>query len=552
MSDKLKAAALTAATKGLSRVQAERATANATRNVNAYGQKEEGPSRWQEKKEAKTQMYLKSTEKQATLNQKKCQKCKQNGHWTSECQKPEKKTDLDIKALFSQSSDVTEVKKDKKKKKKEKEKGSKGRKKKRKESQLGLTKFPRIRNMKLDLHGSQGQVSKEILFEEHVSLVSSIRKKMANTSDFSRICKVSENLYKENEDKYFPLMVSIGPFHHGKEKLKAMEDYKWNYLNSLASRATHVEAQLGKCVEVLKALEDKARKCYGEEIHMDSDAFVEMMLVDGCFIIELLYKSCCKGTRRRGDPFLATYEVFFQLRHDLILLENQIPFFILNHLFNIVPTPKQCDNYSLIELAFRFFKKIVREDPYDIQERYGQEIHHLLDLLHQSFIPKPHILQLQSKQPHLQTTIPTLIQLRKIVTEINGYNSRNILEIEFNDGVFRIPKLVHHDLMETVLRNLIAMENCCYDATKYVTSYAFLMKSLIQSIDDAKVLHKKGIIDKEQEFITMFSKISVEVDSKDFYYGDLCEEVNKFLKVNKNLWYVRKARNCVTRCLRQL
>ncbi|KAM0001588.1 putative transcription factor interactor and regulator CCHC(Zn) family [Helianthus debilis subsp. tardiflorus] len=87
MSDKMKAAALSA-TKGLSRVQAERAAENAARNVNAYGQKEEGPSRWQEKKEAKTQMYLNSTEKQPTLNQKRCQKCRQTGHWTYECQKP--------------------------------------------------------------------------------------------------------------------------------------------------------------------------------------------------------------------------------------------------------------------------------------------------------------------------------------------------------------------------------------------------------------------------------------------------------------------------------
>ncbi|CAI9289310.1 unnamed protein product [Lactuca saligna] len=125
----MKDAALSA-TKGLSRVQAERAAANATRNVNAYGQKEEGPSRWQEKKELKTQMYLKSTEKQATLNQKKCQKCQQIGHWTYECQKPEK-TKLDIKALMSHDLDKTEIKKSENKKKKEK--GSKGRKKKRKE-----------------------------------------------------------------------------------------------------------------------------------------------------------------------------------------------------------------------------------------------------------------------------------------------------------------------------------------------------------------------------------------------------------------------------------
>ncbi|XP_023747081.1 uncharacterized protein LOC111895210 isoform X2 [Lactuca sativa] len=126
----MKAAALSA-TKGLSRVQAERAAANATRNVNAYGQKEEGPSRWQEKKELKTQMYLKSTEKQATLNQKKCQKCQQIGHWTYECQKPEK-TKLDIKALMSRDLDKMEIKKEEEITKK-KEKGSKGRKKKRKE-----------------------------------------------------------------------------------------------------------------------------------------------------------------------------------------------------------------------------------------------------------------------------------------------------------------------------------------------------------------------------------------------------------------------------------
>ncbi|XP_010524734.1 PREDICTED: zinc finger CCHC domain-containing protein 10-like [Tarenaya hassleriana] len=96
--EKIKAAALTAA-KGLSRAQAERAATAAARNVNAYGQKEEGPSRWQEKREAKRQMYLMSTEKAVRLGERKdksgpsaigrsasqCQKCFQTGHWTYEC-----------------------------------------------------------------------------------------------------------------------------------------------------------------------------------------------------------------------------------------------------------------------------------------------------------------------------------------------------------------------------------------------------------------------------------------------------------------------------------
>lgn len=97
--ERIKAAALSAA-KGLSRAQAERAATAAARNVNAYGQKEEGPSRWQEKREAKRQMYLMSTEKAVRLGERKdlkanmstiggavsqCQKCFQPGHWTYEC-----------------------------------------------------------------------------------------------------------------------------------------------------------------------------------------------------------------------------------------------------------------------------------------------------------------------------------------------------------------------------------------------------------------------------------------------------------------------------------
>ncbi|XP_078445226.1 zinc knuckle (CCHC-type) family protein [Wolffia australiana] len=98
--DRIKAQALSQA-KGLSRAQAERAATAAARNVNAYGQKEEGPSRWQERKEAKRQMYLMSTEKAVTLGQRKdlkasssssaaagaaqCQRCLQPGHWTYEC-----------------------------------------------------------------------------------------------------------------------------------------------------------------------------------------------------------------------------------------------------------------------------------------------------------------------------------------------------------------------------------------------------------------------------------------------------------------------------------
>lgn len=128
--ERIKAAALSAA-KGLSRAQAERAAAAAARNVNAYGQKEEGPSRWQEKREAKRQMYLMSTEKAVRLGERKdlkanmstisgavsqCQKCFQPGHWTYECKnervyisRPSRTQQLKNPKLRTQESSVGDL-----------------------------------------------------------------------------------------------------------------------------------------------------------------------------------------------------------------------------------------------------------------------------------------------------------------------------------------------------------------------------------------------------------------------------------------------------------
>ncbi|PQP93010.1 zinc finger CCHC domain-containing protein 10 [Prunus yedoensis var. nudiflora] len=137
--ERIKAAALSAA-KGLSRAQAERAAASAARNVNAYGQKEEGPSRWQEKREAKRQMYLMSTEKAVRLGERKdlksnlttisgaasqCQKCFQPGHWTYECKNERayisrpsrtqqlKNPKLKMKVSVSYDLDIPDIKEEK-------------------------------------------------------------------------------------------------------------------------------------------------------------------------------------------------------------------------------------------------------------------------------------------------------------------------------------------------------------------------------------------------------------------------------------------------------
>ena len=41
--------------------------------------------------------------------------------------------------------------------------------------------------------------------------------------------------------------------------------------------------------KAMKEMEEKTRKCYSEDFGgIESDDFVRMMLIDGCFIVELL------------------------------------------------------------------------------------------------------------------------------------------------------------------------------------------------------------------------------------------------------------------------
>lgn len=144
----------------------------------------------------------------------------------------------------------------------------------------------------------------EEIIQVHDELVSTIKKKMDTVFPHC-ICRVQERLVQENEKAYYPELISIGPFHHGKEKLKDMEDHKWRYLHALLSRKPNLEARLAICVNALRECELKARNCYAkkESINLSCDEFVKMMLVDGCFIIELFLKYAHRSLRKRGTPF---------------------------------------------------------------------------------------------------------------------------------------------------------------------------------------------------------------------------------------------------------
>jgi len=69
---------------------------------------------------------------------------------------------------------------------------------------------------------------------QRANLVNDITKELERLKPLSSpkcfIYKVPDPLRKLNKEAYTPQVISVGPFHHGGEKLRTMEKYKVRYL----------------------------------------------------------------------------------------------------------------------------------------------------------------------------------------------------------------------------------------------------------------------------------------------------------------------------------
>ena len=100
------------------------------------------------------------------------------------------------------------------------------------------------------------------------------------------ICSVPAHVREVDKKAYDPKIVSIGPIHHNNPSLAAMETQKLRFLNRLLQHAVLRKVELE---DAMKELEGKTRECYSQQFNdMDSNDFVQMMVVDSCFIVELL------------------------------------------------------------------------------------------------------------------------------------------------------------------------------------------------------------------------------------------------------------------------
>ncbi|KAI3986942.1 hypothetical protein MKX01_039877 [Papaver californicum] len=386
------------------------------------------------------------------------------------------------------------------------------------------------------------------------------------------IYRIPKCLRNDDDNKaYVPQTVSLGPYHHDRKKLKDMNRHKWRSLHQVLKRTGH---DIKLYLNAIKELEEKTRSCYEGPINISSNDFVEMMVLDGIFAIEL-FRGVAGGFHHlgyaRNDPVFAMRSFMHSIQRDMIMLENQLPLFILDKLWGLqVGDPDQ--KGFVAKLVIRFFDPLTptdeplrKVDMTKLESSLGMnhtttfdpltehEGLHCLDVFRQHLLRtgavvapriwikrKSHTARVADKRR--QQLIHCVTELRESGIKFRKRKTDRFWDIKFKNGILRIPRLLIHDGTKSLFLNLIAYEQCQIDCRNDITSYVIFMDNLINSPEDVGYLHYCGIIEhwlgSDAEVADLFNRLCQEVvfDINDSYLSGLSEQVNNYYDSKWSTW----------------
>ncbi|KAK2993741.1 hypothetical protein RJ640_018362 [Escallonia rubra] len=378
-----------------------------------------------------------------------------------------------------------------------------------------------------------------------------------------------------------------------------MEYHKKTYMHSLLSRVRDESNQpADAAIKVITGMVleevDHARSCYAASHKLnDNVRFAEMLLVDGCFILELLYRREKTDHPKNGDPILGNTSVFLEVRHDLLLLENQIPMFVLQALFDfgLVQTS------TLRNLIINFFGNMLNFELQMREDVKTETTAHILGFLHDCCLPRDTAASEQKNTNQIikhsaidleragdcclprdtaaseQNEPYQIIKHSAIDLDRAGVyfkvgtrgdqiwvNFSTSCRFSFLGGTcpsgtsdnptkfrrccyswffqlcgrtsFQIPKMCIYDSTEPFLRNLIAFEQCSPSIPRHITSYAFLMDTLINTKEDVEVLERAGVLENHlgasEDATRLFNTICKEVVLGEFTFRKQWHDVEEY------------------------
>ncbi|VVB06389.1 unnamed protein product [Arabis nemorensis] len=352
--------------------------------------------------------------------------------------------------------------------------------------------------------------------------------------DLCCIYRVPNCMRSVNPEAYTPQLVLIGPLHHSL-KLQAlksrgdtrdaklmgylnMEEHKKIYLKEFAKRVAG-EKTIDGFRRVIEEKEAIIRASYSESTAwIEPPAFVEMVLHDSVFILELMLRLYAAGTEKTGDPLIDEPCLELTIKRDLILLENQLPYFILEKLFD--PVLSIFHEQTFRELTIIYFEFLGKKGS-------DSKFRHFTDLFR--------CVRVETVPDHAFGRFNPMYQMYNADKLDNGGVKFNVVEDElsvlvtFDKGVLKIPRFLADDDAEITIRNIMALEQCHYPFNAHVCNYIIFLDFLIDTEKDVALLVEKSIImngvGHNGAVAKMMNKLCLGVLDDGSYYSDIAEQV---------------------------
>ncbi|CAA3013432.1 Hypothetical predicted protein [Olea europaea subsp. europaea] len=366
---------------------------------------------------------------------------------------------------------------------------------------------------------------------------------------------------ESNKKCYVPLVVSIGPYHHGNPELEAVEKLKFKFANQFCL-ACGDQVSINQLYAEVAKVADSAREYYeeGTTTCYDNESFTKMMFLDACFVLQYMYILTTIKTKEEEDqlPTMKSYLCAFVWR-DLFLLENQIPLLVLEVLLkfrfgdntklisdflDLFPGIRPPEKISCTNLVKEFanksccdaVKKFVNKSCCDAVKKFvndhcpgGQTNDkrklqldaspHLLDLKWKHLVgpAKPNHKERTMDESNQWNSYRSVTELEEAGILFRASKTHCVTDVMFKEslvhGTMMLPRLVVDDTTKPFLLNLVAYEmspNGPHDS--HITSYIWLMDSLIDHANDVKELRKNGILvnnlGSDEHLATLFNEIA--------------------------------------------
>ncbi|KAK9065559.1 hypothetical protein SSX86_014960 [Deinandra increscens subsp. villosa] len=365
------------------------------------------------------------------------------------------------------------------------------------------------------------------------NLLNQVRKLNEN-GKFSAIYVVPNTLREVNPSSFTPRVVSIGPLHKGLANLKSVESKKPKDMKELLLIVGSLEEMSDTCMKKVRGSIKEIRRYYfGMDDHKfyNDDELVEMMVMDACFILLFIYKLPVTGNLFSDNKLRSR-----NIALDLVMLENQIPFFVLQDIYNLTIGKLQPESTltSMLKVLLDHINPF--EQPL-IDENVGTETthYHILGLLHKFY------QRINFRLPIIEA-VPiahSAVELDKVGVKIRANKMLSwpmAIEFEYpplssHKPILKMPVVRIDNFFEVVFRNLIAYEQYS-PVENYVTSYAMAMHMLAATPEDISKLGKSGVIfshlGSNEKASDMISSICKNINLLDFYYTEAWTNIAQY------------------------